>query len=898
MMRRGRPAVLLAAAVVAVSLVPVAAAVDAGASGTATGSVTVSKTVFRNHLVNGADDVVDTRHVTMTVSQTVALRDRQEVNVTWSGARPTAGIIADQNSGDAKQEEYPFVLLECRGIDSPTAPVAERVDPTTCWTQTSAERYQDSFNTAFPPWRVDRYATAAQRQDIVAAPPSRPPACGVPAPQEYWVPFVAVNTTYYGGSGGCAGMAPEAANVGALSLPSNTTYGVTELNGTGSASFDVWTAEDNASLGCSDTVPCALVAVPIMGISCDIAALSLDPADRPPAGPVADDASTSCMAAGKYAPGQVVPPVGGEDPAVSGALWWATSNWQGRLSVPLTFAPLGNVCDIVSASSRVDVYGSELLTQASTQWAPTFCLNPKLFRFNHIQTGEPQARNLLSVGNIEAAFVSRVPPGAYPRPVVSAPVAVTGFGIVYSIDDAQGRPYTQLKLTPRLLAKLLTESYPAINAIKSEDNQLAQNPLDISLDPEFQALNPGIVQGVAASESASTLLAMSSDSDVMYALTSYIEADPEARAWLAGAPDPWGMVVNPAYRGISLPVDIWPLRDTFEPPLMYASAANDCLHNSPVPYLPLVAAPALRLATITQAMQFTLANSTTVCQMGPDGTSNGEKLVPLGRQTVGYRFMIGVTSLGDAARYQLATAALQTQVSPSAPGLFTTDAGRTFVAPSTSSLAAATRLLAVDPATGTWPVPYDQLHADPAGAAAYPGTMVVYASVPTSGLPAGDAKDYAELIRYLAGRGQTPGPGSGQLPAGYLPISTANGLAAMASEAGQDAAAVAAQHGGVPGNLNPSTVAVTAPATASGPQPTKVATTPTSAAAPTAAAAPTTRPVVQPVSLGTTSALLPGPAAVVVPLLLLIALGGGLLVAATGTQRVVRDHVARRRAEQ
>ena len=40
------------------------------------------------------------------------------------------------------------------------------------------------------------------------------------------MPFVAANgTRYYGGSNGCAGMAPEAANSAGQALPSNTTYG-------------------------------------------------------------------------------------------------------------------------------------------------------------------------------------------------------------------------------------------------------------------------------------------------------------------------------------------------------------------------------------------------------------------------------------------------------------------------------------------------------------------------------------------------------------------------------------------------------------------------------------------------------------------------------------------------
>ena len=127
-----------------------------------------------------------------------------------------------------------------------------------------------------------------------------------------------------------------------------------------------------------------------------------------------------------------------------------------------------------------------------------------------------------------------------------------------------------------MLAKLLTESYPAINAMKQEYQPLSGNPLNISLDPEFQALNPNVPKGVTASQSASTLLALSSDSDVMHAITAYINADPEARKWLDGTPDPWGMVVNPNYRSIALPTASWPLLDTFQPPLLYGSGTNDC----------------------------------------------------------------------------------------------------------------------------------------------------------------------------------------------------------------------------------------------------------------------------------------------------------------------------------
>ena len=188
-------------------------------------------------------------------------------------------------------------------------------------------------------------------------------------------------------------------------------------------------------------------------------------------------------------------------------------------------------------------------------------------------------------------------------------------------------------------------------------------------------------------------------------------------------------------------------------------------------------------------MQFAIANSTTVCSQ-IDGTSAGEKLVALGTETVGYRFMIGITPLADDSRYQLRAAALQTTAN-------------TFVAPTDASLKAATALLKPDKSTGTWPIPYPELSTSTAGAAAYPGTMVVYAAVPTSGLPAASAKDYASLLQFAATTGQQPGLGVGQLPPGYLPMTKANGLSDFADYTLAAAADVAAQNGELPSMTSP-----------------------------------------------------------------------------------------------
>ena len=64
---------------------------------------------------------------------------------------------------------------------------------------------------------------------------------------------------------------------------------------------------------------------------------------------------------------------------------------------------------------------------------------------------------------------------------------------------------------------------------------IGENPLNITLDPEFQALNPGLPQS-SALEAAAALQVFGSSTDLVWALTSWIDADPEARAWLNGEP--------------------------------------------------------------------------------------------------------------------------------------------------------------------------------------------------------------------------------------------------------------------------------------------------------------------------------------------------------------------------
>ena len=853
-LRVGAGAVLVALGILV--QLPISSATKAIADTPTTGSgssaFTASETITRDHLnADGTDDVVDTRNFTVNLDRTTELRGNQEIAVSWSGAHPTAGLEPDESSADAAtHEEYPVVVMECRGLDESNAPANEQLSPSTCWTQTTSERYFASFATAFPAWRLDRYASVADRGPYPGQPNPLVSSCysgaASPPPAAAWVPFVAADGTVYNpgyDTGTCPPLAPEASNNENSGAPGNTTYGVTQADGSGSTKFVVWTEDENASLGCSQATPCSLVVIPIMGVSCDASAAGLPAADQPPATEAAAD-DAACRSAGTYPPGAGANP-SQRDPAVTGALWWTPSNWRNRISVPLGFATSSSVCDVVSNKNVVLLYGSPPLAAATQQWAPEFCTDPTKFVFRHVQTGEPAAKNLLGLGlsttatdvsspspsgststsasptasastsaiatsagppgttptatnSVEAALESDAPPDGFTLPTVQAPVAVTGFAISYIIDDAQGHEYTQLKLTPRLLAKLMTESYPDIPAVFNAYPALAHNPIDITHDPEFLALNPDVPPGLTGKDAASTLYSLSSNADTIFALTSYINADPEARAWLNGAPDPWGMVVNPNYKGIALPVESWPLLDSFIPDFGQ-NEADACFEDNPVAYLPLVASPTSTLVAIAQAIQYASPLSQTVCVLGGGLTSLGDKLTTSGRESPGFRFMIGLTSLGDAEYYRLDTAQLQSyQVAPDPVARFTSSVGRVFVAPTSTSLLAAARLATPDESTGTWPIPYQALRNDPADANAYPGTMFVYAAVPTTALPTEDAANLATFMRFAVTQGQTPGFDNGDLPPGYAPMTVADGMGDQIGFTLRAASAVASQNGKVP----------------------------------------------------------------------------------------------------
>lgn len=792
-------------------------------SAAASSAFSKTETITRTNLVDGKDQQVDSRTVSLKVDRTTGLQDQEQLDVSWTGAHPTSNYSGDPNSSSSDLAEYPMVLLQCRGT-------AATITPYTCWAPlgneretTTGEASGDDDIGTFPAWRLDRYADADNRAQYAGLPTPQPHGCPrFGALAEHVVPFIAASGKVYYGAGqdtACGDAPPEAAaftNTGTVSeLPDNATFAITNADGSGSDKFSVRDVSTNASLGCSAGVHCSLVAIPTIGISCQPGLDTDDPNASDPNDPDhlyaagrPDRAAKACESDAKW-------PVGfgnRTDPAfsVSGELWWSASNWRNRIVVPLSFAPVSNACgDLNSSSNTPSFFGSEAAMQATTQWSAKLCQTAGASSFDHVVSAEPLARTLVSTGAADAALTSAPSSTPFPQPTAQAPVAATGFAISYNIDDVNGNPLATLRLTPRLLAKLMTESYPDTQPVKQNYPALSHNPLNITQDPEFQALNPSVPHYTSIFGTAS-LFSISTPSDVMYALTSYIEADPEARAWLNGKPDPWGMVVNPNYKGLGLPVNAWPLADSWTmPPSAFPGStpiSGTCEGKYGVqpqpPYLQLISSPIESMLKIAQSVEYAQPGDGNNCNAISDEPGNVPGSIFTAytrapRQFTGQRFVIGLTSLGDAAHYSLDTAALETSstADPTAP--FTDGSNRNFAQPTDDSLRAAFAHMTRDDTSGVWDLDYSTLRKN--APTAYPGAMLVYADIPTKGLPSTQAKAYASILKYMIGPGQVPGAEVGDLPDGYLPLSAANGLSAEQAYTVAAAEDIAAQNGLLPG---------------------------------------------------------------------------------------------------
>ncbi|MFF4572022.1 hypothetical protein [Streptomyces sp. NPDC001410] len=454
----------------------------------------------------------------------------------------------------------------------------------------------------------------------------------------------------------------------------------------------------------------------------------------------------------------------------------SSTNWQNRIAIPLHFNQVGSNCPL--GSDERPTTGSELVADAVTSWQAALCPSGKVYGYTEL--GEPDARSRLGTDKtFGLGFTTRAlgaddgtsaPGGTTTYAPVALSGAVIGFtierrpkaGAPENIRRQAGTRVESIRLTPRLVAKLLTESYRNSTWGSVLGDKAAHgygwaknNPAGLASDPEFIALNPEFADlSVAETPATDTdLLTSLGHSDSARAVWQWILADKEARQFLSGVSDDWGMRVNPYYStnadlnpsGLAFApehVDEYPKSDpwcTVPPGTDAPKDARQCMTDFH-PYVDDMHAGALhtrRADTLWKSTWDPLSNPPAYRSPGP--------------QTVGSRFVITVTDAASADRYGLQTAKLRNT------------AGK-FVAPTATALTEAAKS-----ASGK-----DVAEIAPANAkakGAYPLAQLVYAAARPGWLKADARADYAALLRYAAGAGQVPGADPGRLPEGYAPLS-------------------------------------------------------------------------------------------------------------------------------
>ncbi|WP_329312328.1 hypothetical protein [Streptomyces sp. NBC_01262] len=684
--------------------------------------------------VSGRGEFKDMR---FTVSQTAHLTS-QAVTVSWTGGTGTS-FAGTQFNTDFVQ------IMQCWGADDHT--VASNPGPSRTQCQYGASPSTDRTS-----WPGNGYDDT--RSVTYSASPSnygqdnRYGAGGAFGQGE--VPFKSVDGTVI-----------TSGTQNNKLYNHNTTNEVdfarTSSDGTGSEFFEVQTAYEAPHLGCGASTAasraCWLVIVPQGHLDLD-------------GNPYADQTQVNAGS-----------PV-------------SSTNWANRVAVKLNFNKVGSSCAL--GSDERTTLGSELVADAMTSWQAAMCSTGTVYGFT--QLDEPDARDRLATSGAKTGLAYTTRPVTAATDVTYSPAALSGTVIGVNIErrakstasDAvkklTGTRVGSIDLNARLVAKLLTESYrnsvygsistkyvDGTATLKAAKNYgwAKTNPTGLATDPEFLKYNPQFAD-LSVSETPATdtdLITSLGRSDSARSVWKWIESDKAARRFLAGIPDEWGMIVNPYYStnadqnrsggAFDLDRDDYPKSDPWCTILSGSGATYKQCMTDFHPYVEDMHSGALH----TRRADVLWKSTWDALSTPPAYKSNGP-------QTVGSRFVITITDAASAARYGLQTARLR-------------NAKGTFVAPTSASLLAAAKsasgdgVAEIDPATVT-------------ASKAYPLAQLVYAAVRPSVLTAAARKDYAALLTYAGGSGQTSGTGPGELPPGYAPLSSS-----LRAEARTAAAAVA-----------------------------------------------------------------------------------------------------------
>ena len=532
--RRPRTIAVGVLTLLALSLVSSSASNAASVPGSA-GTDTSLPATASQVTVSGRGDFSTLR---VTVNQTQNLVN-QAVSITWTGGRPTA-------QGPGRFAAEYLQVMQCWSDDNGSDPANPGPPPEQCIDGATAGVYG-----GLPPG-IYPGGFAMTRLISRRTWPNFDPTVGFleASTGNVWRPFRSVDGTVVNAHtdpafnpavvGGNFWLNPYFNSVTTNELAASATG----PNGTGADLFTVDTGVESSGLGCgqrlvpagggSARIPkCWIVVVPRGGA-----------AQENEGTPYADQSSQF---------GVFTSPLTNEA-------------WENRIAIPIGFNPVDSPCSLSATDRRI--IGSELVTPAISSWQPKLCATPGQPPYSYANVSDAAAREQIvnpAVGAPGMAITSRpIDPATVgaESPVVYAPISLSGAVIGFNVErnprvdapqaeqDLSGVRIAQINLTPRLVAKLLTQSYrEQVNIVRPPDYPwVASNPSHLGLDPDFLQFNPefSLLQ-IAGAKNFGGLMMPGGNSDVARQVWEWVLADPEAKAWLDGGADPWGMRVNPVY---------------------------------------------------------------------------------------------------------------------------------------------------------------------------------------------------------------------------------------------------------------------------------------------------------------------------------------------------------------
>ncbi|GIG61217.1 hypothetical protein Lfu02_55890 [Longispora fulva] len=439
--------------------------------------------------------------------------------------------------------------------------------------------------------------------------------------------------------------------------------------------------------------------------------------------------------------------------------------FQSAIAVPLEFAPVSSGCPVGAAERGM--MGTELAVDAITSWQPKLCAVTGSV-YGYSQNSDADVRSRIAVRGRGAPgmgfTIDPVRTGEGDPTVLQGPVTLSSVVVAFNIDNQkepagadEGTPVTELKLTPRIVAKLLTHSYQrdVPGGTTDPPPQVSTNIKQLRVDPEFVELNPQFAKFLTKAAPDGLMVSLP-DNSAAREVWRWIRADKDANDWLNGTPysyrlpndpnTPRLMRVNSTFAQEFTDGKV-PSNYPNPDPTKHKNDPSDAVKEEGYdmgkyrPYMKSMHEAALQTAR---------ADGKGKTEWDPSRNPPAYKANP--PQTPGRRFSLSITDSVSAQRYGLYPASLR-------------NANGEFVAPTPDAMLAGAAAM-VPSAAGSQVLTIDPQKKAPG---AYPLTMLTYAAADTSEEPAA-RKDFANMLRYAVADGQNPGRARGQLPPGYVPL--------------------------------------------------------------------------------------------------------------------------------